>query len=61
MSRILDKQYGVKRDKWDIWGKWDKHIDKILKKVGSGIAMLRRAETFIPTSSLQMVYNALIS
>ena len=32
--------------------KWDKHIDKILKKVGSGIAMLRRAKKFIPTSSL---------
>ena len=40
--------------------KWDKHIDKILKKVGSGIAMLRRAKKFIPTSSLQMIYNALI-
>ena len=36
--------------------KWDKHIDKILKKVGSGIAMLRRAKKFIPTSSLQMIY-----
>ena len=40
--------------------KWDKHIEKILKKVGSGIAMLRRAKKFIPTSSLQMIYNALI-
>ena len=40
--------------------KWDKHIDKILKKVGSGIAMLRRAKKFIPTSSPQMIYNALI-
>ena len=40
--------------------KWDKHIEKILKKVGSGIAMLRRAKKFIPTSLLQMMYNALI-
>ena len=37
--------------------KWNKHIDKTLKKVGSGIAMLRRAEKFIPTSSLQMIYT----
>ena len=40
--------------------KWDKHIENILKKVGSGIAMLRRAKKFIPASSLQMIFNALI-
>ena len=40
--------------------KWDKHIEKILKKVGSAIAMLRNAKKFIPTSSLQMIYSALI-
>ena len=33
--------------------KWDKHIEKILKKVRSGIAMLRNAKKFIPRSSLQ--------
>ena len=31
-----------------------------MKKVGSRIAMLRRAKKFIPTSSLQMISNALI-
>ena len=40
--------------------KWDKQIEKVLKKVGSGIAILRRAKHFIPVSSLQMIYNALI-
>ena len=40
--------------------KWDKHIEKILKKVGSGIAMLRNAKKCIPRSSLQMIYNGLI-
>ena len=40
--------------------KWDKHIEKILKMVGSGIAMLQNAKKFIPRSSLQMIYNALI-
>jgi hypothetical protein len=35
-------------------------FEKILKKVGSGIAMLQRAKNFIPVSSLQMIYNALI-
>jgi hypothetical protein len=34
--------------------KWDKQIEKILKKVGSGIAMLQRAKNFIPVSSLQL-------
>ena len=38
----------------------DKHVEKIFKKVGSGIAMLRNAEKFIPRSSLQMIYNALL-
>ena len=40
--------------------KCDKHIEKILKMVGPGIAMLRNAKKFIPRSSLQMIYNALI-
>jgi hypothetical protein len=40
--------------------KWDKLIEEILKKVGSGIAMLQRAKNFIPVSSHQMIYNALI-
>jgi hypothetical protein len=35
-------------------------IEKILKKVGSDIAMLQRAKNFIPISSLEMIYNALI-
>ena len=33
--------------------KWDKHIEKRLKNVRSGIAMLRNAKKFIPRSSLQ--------
>ena len=35
-------------------------IEKILKKVGSDIAMLQRAKNFIPISSLEIIYNALI-
>jgi predicted nuclease of restriction endonuclease-like (RecB) superfamily len=32
----------------------------MLKKVGSGIAMLQRAKNFVPVSSLQIISNALI-
>jgi hypothetical protein len=32
--------------------KWDKQIEKVLKKVGSGIAMLQRAKNFIPARKL---------
>ena len=35
-------------------------LKRYLKKVGSGIAILRNAKKFIPRSSLQMNYNALI-
>jgi hypothetical protein len=41
--------------------KWDKQIEKVLKKIWIWhCAMLRRAKNFIPVSSLQMIYNALI-
>jgi hypothetical protein len=41
--------------------KWDKQIEKISKKVESGIAMLQMAKNFIPVSSLQMIHNQSIN
>ncbi len=39
---------------------WEEHIGKICKKVGAGIAVLKRIKPFIPPDSLQMIYNAMI-
>ena len=39
---------------------WDAHIDKISKKIASGIGALKRCRPFIPQTALQSIYNALI-
>ena len=40
--------------------KWTQHIDYIVKKISSGIAVIRKLREFIDTSTLVLVYNALI-
>lgn len=39
---------------------WDQHIAKICKKVGAGIAVMKRVKPFVPNNTLTMIYNALI-
>ena len=39
---------------------WEEHIGKICKKVGAGIAVMKRVKPFVPPDSLQMIYNAMI-
>ena len=38
----------------------EEHIGKICKKVGTGIAVMKRVKPFVPPDSLQMIYNAMI-
>ena len=38
----------------------DQHIEKICKKVGAGIAVMKRIKPFVPNNTLQIIYNALI-
>ena len=38
---------------------WEEHIGKICKKVGAGIAVMKRVKPFVPPDSLQMIYNAM--
>ncbi len=40
--------------------KWTQHIEYIVKKISSGIAVIRKLREFIDTSTLVLVYNALI-
>ena len=39
---------------------WDKHIEKMCKKVEAGIAVMKRIKPFVPSHAMQMIYNALI-
>jgi hypothetical protein len=39
---------------------WDKHIEKIFKKVGAGIAVMKRIKPFVPIETMRLIYNALI-
>ena len=39
---------------------WDKHIEKICKKVGAGIAVMKRIKPFVPIETMRLIYNALI-
>ena len=39
---------------------WEKHIDSICKKVGSGIGIIKRVKPFVPNEILQNLYNALV-
>ena len=39
---------------------WDLHVDKTCKKVGSSIAVMKRIKPFVPNSTLQTIYKAMI-
>jgi hypothetical protein len=39
---------------------WDKHIEKICKKVGAGIAVMKRIKPFVPIEIMRLIYKALI-
>ena len=39
---------------------WSKHIEEISKKLSSAIGALKRARHYVPTSSLQIMYNSFI-
>ena len=39
---------------------WKQHIEYIANKISSGIGAIRKLRTFIDTSTLVLVYNALI-
>ena len=39
---------------------WDKQIDNISKKASKGIGMLRRVKPYVPTKTLQHLYQALV-
>ena len=39
---------------------WENHIDMICKKVGAGIAVIKRVKPFIPKENLQALYNAIV-
>ena len=40
--------------------RWQTHIDKLSKKVASGIGAIKRIRSFVPPSTLHYIYNALI-
>ena len=40
---------------------WNKHIDKVAKKVASGIGAIRKIRDFVDRETLISVYNALIN
>ena len=40
--------------------RWQTHIDKLSKKVASGIGAIKRIRDFVPTPTLHCIYNALI-
>ena len=39
---------------------WDLHVDKTWKKVGSSIAVMKKIKPFVPNSTLQTIYKAMI-
>ena len=39
---------------------WNKHIDKISKKIASGIGALKRMRPFVPSSTLKYIYSSTI-
>ena len=40
--------------------RWQTHIDKLSKKVASGIGATKRIRPFVPPPTLHCIYNALI-
>ena len=39
---------------------WNEHINKVSKKIASGIEALKRIRPFVPTTTLQFIFNSLI-
>ena len=39
---------------------WDLHVEKTCKKVGGSIAVMKRIKPFVPNSTLQTIYKAMI-
>ena len=39
---------------------WGNHIDKLAKKIASGIAAVKRVRPFVPSATLHLIYKALI-
>ena len=39
---------------------WSSHIDKLTKKVASGIGAIKRIEHLVPQATLLVIYQALI-
>ena len=39
---------------------WNVHIEKLCKKVASGIGALKRIRPFVPPSTMQLIYNCLV-
>ena len=39
---------------------WENHIDTICRKVGSGIGIIKRVKPFVPSQTLQNLYNSLV-
>ena len=40
--------------------RWQTHIDKLSKKIASGIGAIKKITDFVPTPTLHCIYNALI-
>ena len=40
--------------------RWQTHIDKLSKKVASGIGAIKKIRPFVPPPTLRCIYNALI-
>jgi hypothetical protein len=39
---------------------WENHIDTICGKVGYGIGIIKRVKPFVPSETLQDLYNSLV-
>ena len=39
---------------------WEKHIDSICQKVSAGIGIMRRIKPYVPSKTLQDIYNGLV-
>ena len=39
---------------------WEKHIDPICQKVSAGIGIMRRIKPYVPSKTLQDIYNGLV-
>jgi hypothetical protein len=39
---------------------WNVYINDLIKKIASGIGTLKRVRSFVPATTLKLVYNALV-